>query len=281
MTRNRILLCLALFFAAAVTILWAHEGHKAITTKGVKIDEQGLLHMEPPAQKAIGLSLANVDFGTIEETVELNARLALPWNQSAFASSRVEGVVTSIRVRPGQEVKAGDVLALIESLQVEAMRLELKQAEIGLALAEKNLERSRELGETIIAGREILALETERDDRKNTVAVLRKKLRVIGPEEGKEIAVVAPIDGAVVHVDVMVGQHVEPTEHLFAIEDNRSVWAVCEAPENLIGLIAQGQEARLRFFAYPERTCRGEYLAPISASVYLGLWGFRAGSIHA
>ena len=63
--------------------------------------------------------------------------------------ARVEGGVTSILVRPGQEVQAGDMLALIESLPVEAMRLELKQAEIGLALDCGEERTSRRLGKQI------------------------------------------------------------------------------------------------------------------------------------
>ncbi len=256
--RYRRLVIGAVLTATLAAPLGAHEGHKAITAKGVRIDKDGLLHLNPTARRAIGLALGKVDFGTIEEIVPLNARIMLPWDRKAFASARVEGVVKELLVKPGQKVKAGERLAVIESLPLESLRLELRQAEIGLELADKNLKRARELGETVVAGREILALEAERENRRNAAATVRKKLEAIGIDASRLLPILAPMDGIVSHLDVVIGRHIEPTEHLFKIHDLRRVWAECEVPENLVERVAVGQQVRLAVFAYPDRTFTGK-----------------------
>lgn len=243
---------------AIVALASAHEGHKAVSTKGVRIDEKGILHLEAAAQKAIGLSHGQVDFGTVEQTVPLNCQVVLSWNRKAFASTRLEGVVESVLVRPGQKVNAGEALAVIQSLPLAALRLQYQQAQIELSFAEKNLRRASDLGESIIAGKELLSLEAARDDRSNTVATVRKKLEDLGAEGDKAFAITAPIDGTVVHVDVVVGRHVEPTEHLFEIGDLSVVWLECEVPENVVGQIGIGQEVRFQPFAHPGRTFSGK-----------------------
>ena len=263
---SRIAILPALAMLAA--LLPAHEGHKALAAKGVRVDATGLLRIDPQAAKAIGLANGTVDFGMIEETSLLSAHLVLPWNRRSYASSQAAGVVTKVLVRLGQNVAAGETLALVQSLLVETLRLELRQAELEEALAEKNLERARSLGEGIVPGRETLHLEAEREDRGYVVATLRSKLRAIGAGAEGAIPVKAPMDGTIVHQDVVVGHRVEPTEHLFELQDLREIWAECDVPENLVARIATGQAARVRAFALPGRS-------------FAGTVGFRALSMDA
>ena len=96
--------------------LRAHEGHKAVTTKGVEFDDEGRLHLEPLARRAVGLETEEVSFGDVRETLVVTGELGLAFTAGSFASSLVEGVVTKIFVRPGQFVDAGETLAMIQSV---------------------------------------------------------------------------------------------------------------------------------------------------------------------
>ncbi len=252
MNAKIILICGTVLALGGVVIVFAHEGHDAITAKGIRIDEKGVLHLEEPAQRAIGIAHAEVEFGGIEKTVSLNAHVVTPWNHRSFVSSRLEGVVKQLLVRQGQEVSAGETLAVIESLPLEALRWQLEQSGIELAFAEENLRRGRELGERIIAGRELLSLETARDDRRNAMRTARKKLEEIGDEGRGDYLVTAPIGGVVTHLDVTIGQHVEPAEHLFEVANLDRVWVECEVPDALIALVALGQPVRFHPSAFPE-----------------------------
>jgi membrane fusion protein, heavy metal efflux system len=258
-TPRRSPLALAALAAALALAARAHEGHGSIEAKGIRTDAQGNLVLEPPARKAIGLETAQVDIDTVEEALPVNTRVVLPWFGRAFASTRVEGVVRRVLARPGQEVKAGDPLAVVESLPLEALRLEERQARIELALAEENLARAQALGEAVVAGSEILMLEVERDDKKNAVETAARRLQAVGDPGGEDagVSVRAPRDGVVVDVDAMVGQHVRPDQHLFELQDLGVLWLELEVPEPYVARVQAGQDVRARFVALPGRTFSG------------------------
>ncbi len=99
---------------AMAALVFAHAGHKGIATKGVMFGPKtGNLLIEPAARNAVGLATAKVDFATIEETLRVPARVDLSWNRKAYASARIAGLIESVRAKPGDYVKAGDVLAEI------------------------------------------------------------------------------------------------------------------------------------------------------------------------
>lgn len=258
---SRRMISLAAAAALGLGLALAHEGHDhgKIEAKGIRMDEQGRLVLEPPARKAIGLATAQVDMDTVEETLPVNARVVLPWFGRAFASTRVEGVVRQVLVRPGHEVKAGEPLALVDSLPLEALRLDERQARIELALAEENLARAQALGESVVAGNELLVLEVERDDRKNALETATRRLELIGDPGDEEavVAVRAPRDGVVVDVDALVGEHVTPDEHLFELQDLAALWLELEVPETFVARVQVGQEVRASFTGVPGRTFSG------------------------
>ncbi len=270
MKRARIALTLSgltLIFAIA----WAHEGHKAISTKGVLMGPKtSNLLMEPLAQKAVGLGTAKVDFGTVEETIQVPSRVVLPWDRHGYASARVPGIVESINVKPGDPVKVGQVLAEISSLEVDSLQLEFIHSLLEKKLVEQNLTRARELGERIVAGREILEAETELKDKTGASAVLRRQLEAVGLSADdlaalessgtlkKRLPILAPIGGYVVHEDLMLGSPLDPLKHVVEIEDPSIVWVKGEVPEGRAPFLKPGLQVRIKSPAYPDRVWRAK-----------------------
>src|SRR6266540_2276124 len=262
---------LLIALAVMATPLSAHEGHKAIATKGVMFGPKtSSLLMEPLALKAIGLSTAKVDFGTIEESLSVPARVMLPWTRQAYATTLIAGIIERIHVKPGDLVRAGDVLAELRSLEFESLQLEYTQRIIEKAFSEENLRRAKDLGERVIAGKEVLELETEVEDKQNNIHILRQKLEMVGlageqigklVEKGETtrfLPITAPIAGHIVHVDATVGSHIEPDRHLIEIQDLSGVWVEGEVPESRISSVREGVEARMTFSAWPGRVDKGK-----------------------
>lgn len=246
--------------AGVLTAVWAHEGHQhaAIEAKGIRTDEEGRLLIEATARRALGLTTAEVELRPLEETTSLTARVVVPWSGQAFATTWLEGVVRELRARQGQAVEAGEVLAVVESLPLLALRQQLAQTRIELALAEENVRRVRALGEVVVPGRELLSLEALRDERRSAVRTFERKVELVAPIGTATVAVRAPIAGFVDAVDVVLGQHVEPREHLFHVQDLGEVWLELEVPEGLAGRIERGQAVRASFPAAPGRAFEGE-----------------------
>jgi len=258
--RRRATALLLLASAAFALVVRAHEGHQHsnIEAKGIRTDDEGRLVIEAPARRALGLATAEIDFGALEEAATVPARVVVPWSRQAFASTRLAGVVREVRVRPGQPVAAGEVLAVVESLPLVALHQQLVQTRIELDLAEENLRRVGDLGESIVAGREILSLQAQRDERRSAVRTLERKLSLVAPVSTATIAVRSPLGGVVSDVDVVLGQLVESEEHLFHVSDLSEVWVELEVPEVFAGRVGRGQAVRISFSALPGRAFEGE-----------------------
>ena len=79
----------------------AHENHAPLPTKGVTVAGNNVL-LSDKAREVIGLTTVKVTFGELHRTVEINARVELPWDQQAMITSLVPGKIDQVLVRPGE-----------------------------------------------------------------------------------------------------------------------------------------------------------------------------------
>ena len=139
---------------------FAHEDHAPLPTKGVTIAGNNVL-LSDKAREAIGLTTTKVTFGDLHRTVEVNARVELPWNQQAMITSLVPGKIDQVLVRPGETVTVGQELARVVSMELESFQLAMLQAASEVDLAERLVQQRRSLdAEGVIAGKSLLEAET-------------------------------------------------------------------------------------------------------------------------
>lgn len=94
----------------------------------------------------------------------------------------------------------------------------------------------------------------ERVERGQKLAVIQSRLLGNPPPS---VTVASPIAGVVDDRLVALGETVEPNKTLFHVADLSEVIVQAEAYEEDIGMVALGLEARIRVFAYPEKTFSG------------------------
>ena len=88
-------------------------------------------------QRAAAIRVEPVHKGTLTEVVWVTGKLALNEDRITRIHPPIEGRIHEVKVRFGEEVKAGQVLAIIDSQQVGRAKLELFKSiqEVGLAKA--------------------------------------------------------------------------------------------------------------------------------------------------
>jgi RND family efflux transporter MFP subunit len=259
----------------AAGLVWAHEGHKALPTKGARVDG-GTVFLSAEAHKALGLNTAEVDLKNLERTVTATATVVAPWKQHAYATTRVGGKLGRLFCRPGQFVQAGQKLAEIESLELENEQLELIQSKLELELAQQTLDRAESLGtKGIVSERDVRAAQTIRLEKSSVFQVTRRKLIGLGLSETTleevvrteqpvcSLPILSPASGVVVHGDANPGRIVEPTEHLFEILDLSTVWVQAMVVEAETYRLKQGQPVRVSLAGLPGRPQEGkiDYIA--------------------
>jgi len=249
----------------------AHEGHKALEVKGIRVEADAVT-LCPAAQKGLGVEMGDVGTAPIEDRVTAPATVGLPNEARTFASSRVSGRVLAVHARPGDVVREGDVLAEVESPDLAALVLDLVPVRTRIAQAQRALDQARKAAESGTApGKELLPLEAEvREAQAEESALLaRVQAAVEGAAPRSEIerskppnrvTVRAPRGGIVVHADVTAGEFVAPDRHLFEIHDLGRVYLVGQVFEGDVSRVAKGQEVRMRVPSYPDRVFAGTVL---------------------
>ena len=251
-----------------------------------------------PTRKANARPVSTQPVGAPPERVlAAKAIVELPTSQRALATSLIEGRVASIRVAPGQVVKAGETLAEVESQQLRNTQLELLQAAGKLRWAESEITRLRPLAESGKSStREFLLRELESRTLSHTTTSLQRRLSLIGLQEraidrlragqltgsdgsgpiSGRVAIRSPIAGRVASIGLTLGQLVHAHDILFEIQDTDTVWIKALVLENDAPRIEAGQGAVATFPAHPNLRVSGNVvrLSPqlVSRERVLSLW---------
>lgn len=250
----------------------AHEGHAPLPTKGVQVDvKKGLLTLSPDAQKSLGVQTAAAEKRTLANNVLAYATLVTPWQRQHLVSPQISGRIAKLHVETGETVKEGQLLAELSSPELEAVRLQLKNALKEIELSERALSRIRKLVESqAVAGRELIEVENKQLQNQNAVEIARAKLKALGfhgmaleqIESNAEdkvpllLPVTSPAAGTVSHTDLAVGKVVAATEHLFKVTDLSTLWVQIGVLERDIVKVKNGQNVELEISAYPEEVVR-------------------------
>lgn len=266
-------LAVALLLTAAATWVLAHEGHAPLPTRGAQVNaETGQVILSRDAREALDVLTVEVDSRPVTESLLAYAALVSPWQNHAFASSRVGGRVVKLHAQPGQVVAAGQVLAEVEAVELEALQLELLNAQNDVRLSEKIV---ADLEPTVRAGavpeRGLIDAKTKLRQNQNALAVAKAKwaglgmpaadldaLLKSGKAGSRTVPVVSRVRGTVTHADLAVGKVVEPLEHLFEVADLSSVWVRIDVLEHDLHRVEVGQPVEVRLTAFPGEVFRAE-----------------------
>jgi membrane fusion protein, heavy metal efflux system len=186
----------------------------------------------------------------------------------AHVMSPVTGRVIRIEAQPGQRVKKGDTLTVIESPDVGSAFSDLEKAHADSISAEKDFRRQKELFD-VHAGsqRDLEAAQGNYSKAKAELQRASKKaqlLRAGGANlGGQDYTLRAPIGGEVIARNVNPGAEVQGQYtggtilELFTIGELDTVWVMADLFEMDLGRVKQGTECLVKVVAYPGRVFQG------------------------
>lgn len=202
-----------------------------------------------PAAVVKGVLTETVKTASVPETMEVVGTVRA--RTSAVVSARISGVVSLLKVREGDRVKKGQLLAQLDAQENQAhaagAAAGVEEAGRGLdeALSRKRLsdatfERYQNLfKEQAITRQEFDVKQTERDLASQAVA--RAEARLQQAREGSRAAsaiagytrIVAPLSGIITSRQADLGATVFPAQPLMTIEDEGSYQLELSVPESI------------------------------------------------
>jgi membrane fusion protein (multidrug efflux system) len=171
--------------------------------------------------------------------------------QGAIVSTELGGVVSKIAFENGSTAKKGDILVQLDTSAEEA---QLHSAEADLELARADLVRSRDLASRkVISKADQDAAESKFNRLSAVVDQMRSNIR--------KKTIVAPFDGQLGIRLVNVGQSIDARQQVVALTALDPVYVDFALPQQELGKLSTGLDARLQTDAVPGREFKGKLTA--------------------
>ncbi len=208
-----------------------------------------------------GVTLETVKNAAVPELLDVVGSVRA--RTSAVVSTRIPGSISALRVREGDRVKKGQVLAQLDAQENQATAAVatagIDEASRGLdeALSRKKLtdttfNRYQNLfKEQAVSRQEFDVRQTEKDVAAQGVARAESRLRQA--KEGAKASttmsdytkIIAPISGIVASKQADLGATVFPGQPLITLEDDRSYQLELALPENIATKVKPGSSVKV------------------------------------
>jgi cobalt-zinc-cadmium efflux system membrane fusion protein len=295
-TRPRYGLLAAILLPLAVLVvgvLWyRHSGGEQVTTAAAKEAAPPSAPTTPGVVVASETHLKQITVEpvatrTLNAEREATGRVGFNEDRVTPVFTPASGHIIELRANKGDVVKAGQVLAIIESPDVIAAQNELAAARAAEGEAATNqdvareaLQRAKNLAEReAISSKDLRQAEADYTRAKNeqyrtraAVRVAENRLQLFGKskEEIEKLAdlgrknegqidnrleIRAPINGTIVERKVGPGQHVKPdtADALFLLSDLSTLWVLGDVYESYLAQVHVGAPVTITVDAYPDR----------------------------
>lgn len=206
------------------------------------------------------IKLANIEMGAIElrsmsGTLKVNGTVSVAPQNLATVSMPMGGFVKSTNLMPGNAVRKGQTLAIIENQEFIDIQQNYLEAKNRSELAKAEYERQTELYKSDVSSQKNMQQVTsDYNSLKIQVKALEQKLSLVGINPFKlnednisrSVALVSPISGYVKAVNVSIGKSVSASDVLFEIVNSDKLFLELTLFEKDADKVANGE--KIHFF---------------------------------
>ncbi|HMF42546.1 MAG TPA: efflux RND transporter periplasmic adaptor subunit [Polyangia bacterium] len=197
-------------------------------------------------------------------SISLPGRVGFDEDHTQRVASPIDGRATSILVKLGDKVHAGQSLIQLSSPNVGQLQADAQKAMTDLSVSEKAVERVHKLQpEGAVSEKEAAQVEGDLRKARSDYARASVQLKALGvspTDPAVNAALRAQVAGIVVERNVLVGQEVRADQAtpLLTISSLDTVWVLADAYEQDLGLIAEGDNVSIQVPAYPGEKFAGK-----------------------
>ena len=202
------------------------------------------------------IRLADIRMGMVEmqllgNTLKVNGIISVPPQNNATVCMPLGGFVESANLLPGNAVKKGQTLAVIENQDFVDIQQNYLEAKNRLVFAEAEYKRHTDLyKEDVYSEKNVQQVTVEYKNLKALVRSLEQKLYLIGIDPGQlneenisnKVNLVSPINGFLKSVNVNIGKYVSPTDVLFEVVNSDRLFLELTLFEKDADRVAPGQK---------------------------------------
>jgi cobalt-zinc-cadmium efflux system membrane fusion protein len=200
--------------------------------------EEKVVHLSEAKRKELGIEVATAQAGSLKTQLSLSGAITLNTDRSVHVVSRMPGIVREVRKHLGDTVRAGDVMAVIDSRELADTKGAYLAATERVTLTAETFQREKDLWEKKISPAEdYLKAKQALAEARIELRLAKQKLLALGFSEPslKQLVsepetsltryeIVAPFAGTVIEKHLNVGEFVKDDTEIFHVADLRTVW---------------------------------------------------------
>jgi len=220
--------------------------------------EEGGLKLTPEEARSAGIKLETLAAQGFADAVTVTATIRPNQDRIARVAPRVEGRIVQVMASLGDNVKAGQVLAVLDSLVLGEAQSALQRAQSAQRVAQSDFKRAELLSaDEIIPQRELLRARSALETAVADMRAAEDKLRLLGGvaaasgRAASTFPLTAPLAGTVVQKKATIGELGTASEPLFSVADLSTVWIEANLTEDKLARVQVGAPATVTVTAYP------------------------------
>lgn len=217
------------------------------------------INMPPEEIARYAIDTAVAGPGQLAIKTNFPGEIAINTNMMALIVPRVPGIVREVKVKLGDLVNKGDILAVIDSRDLADARAAYLASMERLALAQAMFDLKEKLWKKDISS-EKEYLNTKKDLAQANIELRAAKQKLIAmgftstyldtlPQESEELftryEVVAPFNCTIIKKNIALGRILKDDAEVFVVADLRTVWVNLQVYKKDLPQIRKGQHIRL------------------------------------
>ena len=247
-----LIVAIAIFARRRASAPAAGAGADSTTRRGL----DSMVTLDSAAQRLAGIELLTVSASGPNELLA-NGAITFDADRVSVIAPRADGRLMQMKADLGQQVSAGQILAIVESPEIGQIRGDLERARAAVDVAKRNYEREKRLYEQNISPqKEMLDAEVLYRTAEADVRSALAKLETYGATSGQggSYGLASAVPGTVVERNGSPGQMVGPTTNVFTVADLRHLWITVDVYEADFKRVHAGAKATVVPVALPGET---------------------------
>lgn len=223
-------------------------------------DHEGEIVLDEHVIERNGISTEPAKRRLLLGSLEVPAEVQVNPDRTAHVASLVPGRLVEVRAALGDQVVQGDVLAVVDSVELGRARADLVSAQARKKAADAEVKRMGTLADEGIAAKKSgIEARSRADQARADVAAARATMSVYALKggSGPELELRSPLSGTVIERHASPGEVVDRETPNFVVADLTQLWVMGRVYEQDLRRVREGVAAEVGLIAYPGRAWPG------------------------
>lgn len=220
--------------------------------------------------KLMGIEVSTITDMNISGYIKVTGEVKINQEQESKVGGIISGRIKSVNVKEGSNVRAGQVLATIENIDLVSIQTDYISAKNEVEYTKQELDRQKRISD-ITSKKTIAELESNYkravtnmrslEQRLSSYKINKNRFDNLAEDTTVNVqrfySIVSPISGNVVSKMITIGQFVEPSTEMFHVVNTSTVYVDLNIFEKDLSRISKGQKVKIETSTYGDEVFEG------------------------